>query len=374
MKQIFSFLTFASIVLVIFFSGTCKNDSPVKPPPPPVSPDTTSHEYEWRAWLVGGWGTHLDDVFALSPDFAIAVGEIDDSSEYPRPHNCYIWNGTDLEPYSLPINNNDTVTINSNYSDNIINSIWMFRRDNIWYAMDNKSTYAHLTIAEGDTNIKSESNLVRTDINGAIGQRIFAKDTNDIFFGGTLGAVIQYHNNNWTRYNLETARNYVTDLWGLTSNNVYMCANGGDRGFFYRYDGAAWNLLWTDYLPSLSDSVFFGQITSIWGVQDQDSIWTAGLWLGKMKKDGTGKIKIIRSLQPYGILRIRGSKCNNVFFVGGMGAILHYNGSTLHFYDEFYGNDWILNSLTVLENDVFIVGRIYGAKAGVFIHGKRIHK
>ena len=370
MTQIFSFLTFASIVLVIFFSGTCKNDSPVKQPHPPASPDTTSHEIEWTAYTVGDWGTHLDDVFALSPDFVIAVGKVWDSSQYPYKNNCYLWDGTSLKAISIPINNNDTVTINSKYRDPEINSIWMFRRDNLWYAMENKSTYAHVTIANGDTNLKSENNFVRTDISGAIGMAIWARDTNDIFFGGWQGGVMRYNNKIWTRYKIETGGNPVTDLCGLNSDNVFMCADGGNSGYFYHFDGNNWNLKWSDSYPSLSDSAVFGAISCFWGLPDADSIWIAGLWLGKMKSDGSGKVNIIKSLQPFGLYKIRGSKWNNVFFVGGIGAIMHYNGSTLHFYDEFYRNDWWLKSVAVLEKDVYIVGEIYGAQAGIFIHGK----
>ncbi len=369
MKQLFSFLTFGCITLLALFAGTCKNDSPVKPPSP-TPPDTTSHEVVWDVHIVGDWGTHLDDVFALSPDFVIAVGKVQDSSQYPYPNNCYLWDGNSLKPFSMPINNNDTVTIDSKYRDGEINSIWMFRRDNLWYAMDNKSTYAHLTIANGDTNLKSENNFVRTDISGAMGWAIWAKDTNDIFFGGSQGGIIRYHDKVWIRYKIETVRNGITDLWGLNSDNVFMCANGGNSGYFYRYDGSNWNLLWTNSFPSLADSVNFGQVHCTWGLPNSDSIWIAGMWLGKMKKDGSGKVRLIKSLESYGLNKIRGSKWNNIFFVGGMGAILHYNGNSLHFYNDYYGNNWVFTSVAVLDNNVYIVGRIYGAQAGIFIHGK----
>lgn len=124
-------------------------------------------------------------------------------------------------------------------------------------------------------------------------------------------------------------------------------------------------------MPSLSDSTEFGAPICVWGLPNEDSIWIAGLWLGKMKSDGSGKVRVLQSLQPYGIGKIRGNKWNNVFFVGGIGAIWHYNGSTLHFYNDFYRNNWWLKSVAVLANDVYIVGEIYGAQAGIFIHGKR---
>ena len=181
---------------------------------------------------------------------------------------------------------------------------------------------------------------------------------------------MRYHNKLWKRFNLETGGNPVTDLWGLNSDNIFMCANGGNSGYFYHFDGSNWNLLWTNTFPSLSDSAMFGQVHCVWGLPNEDSIWIAGMWLGKMKNDGSGKVRLIKSLESYGLNNIRGNKWNNVFFVGGIGAILHYNGSSLHFYDDFYGNGWWLKSVAVLENDVYIVGEIYGAQAGIFIHGK----
>lgn len=372
MKRFFPLLLFSLAIALFCGSSSCGDDPPAKPTVKAAPLDTTSHEFSWSYWQIGDWGssTLFYDLFALSPDFVIAVGRINDSSQYPRVNNCYIWDGVSLNPFSLPINNNDTVTINSEYRSREINSIWMFRRDNFWYAMDNKGTYSHLTIASGDTNLKTENSFVRADVDGAIGTRIWAQDTSDIFFGGSHGDVMRYQNGIWTRYNIQTSGNWVKDLWGTSPDNVFMCAHSEIPSYFYRFDGNKWNLIWTDAFGSLADSVQFGLPQCVWGLPNDDSIWIAGLWLGRMKNDGSGKVRVIKSVQPHGIRRIRGNKWNNVFFIGGIGAIWHYNGNTIHVYTDFYRNNWELTALAVFDNDVFIAGYVYGGGA-IFIHGKR---
>jgi hypothetical protein len=63
-------------------------------PAPPIShaPDTTSHDWTFTMYEVGGMNTTLEDVFALSPDYALAVGKIERTGPYIRPQvNAFLW-------------------------------------------------------------------------------------------------------------------------------------------------------------------------------------------------------------------------------------------------------------------------------------------
>ncbi len=68
-----------------------------------------------------------------------AVGKIERTGPYIRPQvNAFLWNGSSLTPISLPIDPNDTLTIDphkhpdTQSSYPILNALWVFRRDNIW--------------------------------------------------------------------------------------------------------------------------------------------------------------------------------------------------------------------------------------------------
>ncbi len=370
MKRLISFLAFGCITLLVLFAGTCNNDSPVKPPPAP--PDTTSHDYQFRLYEVGGINSVFYDVAALSPDFVIATGKFEGMGNSDHPTNAFMWDGLDLKPISLPINPHDTFTVNPPTSFRIVTNIWNFRRDHMWYSNDYGAA-AELTITGKDTNVMNINYRKRSDIAPSFGGRIWAKDTSEIYFGNEQGIMYKYKSGTWTPITPATKGGRIDDLWGFNSQNIWITTTEYDsmNDTFQRFDGKNWSLLWHRTLPSLSDSVLFGAPRAIWGTNDDDSIWVSGLYLGRMKKDGTGKVKALRDITNGGVLRIRGSAKNNVFFVGYVGMILHYNGRSIKEYQNFVDPSIKFNSVATLENEVFIVGSKRWGGA-IFVHGYKI--
>ncbi|MBZ0178536.1 MAG: hypothetical protein K8F36_04515, partial [Melioribacteraceae bacterium] len=59
----------------------------------------------------------------------------------------------------------------------------------------------------------------------------------------------------------------------------------------------------------------------------------------------------------YNIERIRGSSSNNVFAVGHLGGIAHFNGVDWNTYEELKDRAISYYSTFVTENKVFIVGQ-----------------
>ena len=98
----------SAFLLLLLFSA-CSEKAPPEPQEPPP-PDTTSHKWEFTMYEVGGLSSTLEDVSALSPAYAIAVGTMQETGGLPRI-NSYLWDGTSLQPMNLPIYANDTVTI-----------------------------------------------------------------------------------------------------------------------------------------------------------------------------------------------------------------------------------------------------------------------
>ena len=216
--------------------------------------------------------------------------------------------------------------------------------------------------------------MTRSDFMPSPGLRIWAKDTSELYFAGRNGSVMAYKNGEWKSIPAATGNaGDAESIFGTASDNIFLTILGrlGYSNVCFRYDGKGWRTIWDVSMPSLSPTVYFGLPICMWGDKTDDSIWVAGLWLGRMRKDGMGTIRAIEDLDPDGFYRIHGSARNNVFFCGDDGLLLHYNGSTLHRYTEFKGKGIRLMAVACLEDDVFIVGdRYFGG--GIFIHGKRI--
>ena len=366
MKQIFSYLTFGCMVLLTLFAGTCKNDSPVKPPPPPAPPDTTSHEIEWTEYVFPGSG-ELEDVWAFSADFAIAVGRIQDPSFSNEQLNSYIWDGKSWKLRGIPMQyfNGDTNTINWKLYGPGFTGIWGFRRDNIWFSsFASNNAYTHMTIVGNDTMIKTEALAER-----GLG-RIWAKDTNEIYFAGDFGGIIRYDARTFIKlFSNPSITQPFRELWGFSSKDIYTSVY--PNGFCYKYDGTTWSNF-RDASNPLSDSVFFGLPAAFGGTTDDDSMWVAGLWLARMKKDGTGKIRPIINIQQNGVERIRGTSKNNMFFMSRFGPIYHYNGSTLKYYPNFSSGGNEFTSISIVGKDIFIAGyKYFGGTQPLIIHGKQ---
>jgi hypothetical protein len=352
-----------------------------EPPAPPVTPgpDTTSHNWEFTLYEVGGMNTVLTDVAALSPDCAIAVGKVQMPGTFPEI-NAFVWNGTNLTPINLPMYPHDTVTIDPHHNNTTwagwprLNAIWAFRRDNIWYSSET-GAIAHMTIRGKDTCVKQETYLSVGEQIGFASMRIWAKDTSELYFGGYQGRVARYKNGVWTAMPLTIQGQLgdARDIFGTSSENILLSIVGNlnYKSACFRYDGTSWKVLY-DYGPSLSPTVEFGLPLCFWVDPSEDSLWIAGLWLGRMQKESFGPVRAVEELNPYGVIKIHGSKWNNVFFCGYRGTIIHWNGHDLRRYENYLDQSITLHSVFALENDVFIVGtRYFGG--GVFIHGRRVN-
>ncbi len=350
--------------------AACSEKQPTAPPVPPP-PDTTSHNWEFTMYEVGGMNTTLKDVYALSPDYAITVGRIEGVITQPFV-NAYLWNGSSVDGISLPISPHDTVTIHPDVGTKNLAAVWTFRRDNLWYTAGDEGAIAHMTIKGADTSVRQETYQTIGDEIGYSTERIWAFDTSTIYFGGRNGRAAIYRLGVWSYIPVSPSNTaYVRDLFGTIPANVFALLddNSGKRDYgSYRYDGTQWTAFWRSGFPSLCPEKQFGLPTCCWGSPDDDSLWIAGLWLGRMPKGGKESVRFV--IDNVEVLRIRGSARNNVFFCGFDGCILHFNGATLKRYRDFEGRRIKLNAIACLKDDVFIVGdRYFGG--GVFIHGRR---
>ncbi|MDT8324703.1 MAG: hypothetical protein RRA94_11355 [Bacteroidota bacterium] len=319
----------------------------------------------------------MSGLFALSPDFVVAVGR----SVGPSPVRAFRWDGMGLLPMTLPYRLDfraDTSTTNfppEAYRSSSLTDVWFFRRDNFWITDFDGAT--HVTIAGGDRDTMVY-NIRYSFYEGFQPERLWAYDSSNVFFlNDDADAVYQWRHRDrsWERHDLSYPSmpfdNRAFDIWGTSQNSVFIHTNGGLK----RYDGSQWHTVWDRSMPSLCDSATFGVPISGWAAADEDSMWITGLYIGRMRKDGTGKVTYRHSGKTasggsFDCRIVRGSAKNNVFFAGLGGNLVHFNGRTFRVFEEFRDLGTPFYRLAVFDNDVFIIGN-QNFNGGVFVHGHR---
>jgi hypothetical protein len=303
--------------------------------------DTTSHNYMWTIDTIGGIGSGLLDVFAVSEDDVWAVGDID-TGVYP-PFNAMHWNGHQWELKRVRKTDNNIISS--------IRSIWHFSNINIWLAAG--SIY-HWTGGLAQLSYQRDINTSETV------EKLWAGSLSDIYGVGNEGIIVHYNNNTWQRMNSGTQLQ-LTDICGFSDATIFIVGSSSstlDNVFLVfknnqlhqRIDDAIWRK------------------KSVWGIAS-DRLYVAGS--GLFFYDGTNlnSLPWPSNLPFIHIENLRGSEENNIFMVGHFGFVAHYNGSTWHYFGEI-SRDITLQSVAVLENEVFAVG--YDSFFGYLYHGRRI--
>ena len=192
---------------------------------------------------------------------------------------------------------------------------------------------------------------------------IWAKDTSELYFGGRSGKLMRYDNGGWTNLPVATEGENIDQIFGYRDGTLYVRSV---HTLLRLIDGRS-TIIWNRSMPSLSDSVYFGAPSFIWGNEKSDSAWINGLRVGRIRRDGVGKVTVLLESHYTGM---HGTSDKDMFFVGFDGLITHYNGASFRHYYDFAGKSIRLLSVMVTGNDVFIAGdRYFGG--GVFIHGTR---
>ncbi len=356
----------SAFLLMLVFSA-CSEKVPPEPQEPPP-PDTTSHDWSFTMYEVGGMNTTLRDVAVLSTDYALAVGKVE-SFVFPKI-NAYLWDGYSLKPVSLPMYPHDTITIDPQKNPVTsggwlsLNAIWAFRRDNLWYSTD-YGAVAHLTTRGQDTCVHQETWMSRVDFNPPPGNCIWARDTSELYFGGDEGKLLRFAKGQWSQIPVETGGESVDQLFGYSDGSLFVRS----AHTLLRLVGGISSIIWNRSMPSLSDSVYFGAPDFYWATEASDSAWIGSLYVARIRRDGSGKATVMLVSQ---YRAIHGNHDNDVFIVGYDGLITHYNGASFKHFHDFSGMSIRLLAVKMTGNEVFIVGdRYFGG--GIFIHGKRTH-
>ena len=307
-----------SFVLFVLFSLctlTCKKEPPVVSPLPNV-PDTTSHNFTFTQYTLGGTGgsSYFKDVAIINDTDIWAVGAIYTSPD--TMYNAAHWDGRKwtLNRIMFPLCN-----MNGNPQGSgpyLAEGIFALSPNDIWFSCD-------VSLVHWDGQ-----NFQSVCMPLGYGQRNLGKmwgTDGELYLVGTNGFIAKYSNGTWTEMGSGTDYD-LTDVWGSPDGSVVWASGWRNynvdtaQGILLRYDGTSWRTVWkrgANTTPPYGDYV-----SSLWCQKHVFTSTNYGVYIQSMSGVDTAVQSLSLNRFPY---RIRGSSENNVVMVGDFGMIWHYN-------------------------------------------------
>ncbi|MFH2010612.1 MAG: glucosyltransferase-I, partial [bacterium] len=169
----------------------------------------------------------------------------------------------------------------------------------------------------------------------------WASSSSNAFAVGDTGTVAHYDGASWQEMTVPVASDLdVTAVWGLREDQVYAV---GENGTLLIFDGSAWSAVTHSYHP---------YFTGVWAAGPEEVILVGDG--GVYGYDGSGID--LRAFDPgWWLWDVWGSSDSDIFAVGELGLILHYDGVAWSEMDS--GTEQTLNAVwgSSPEN-VFAVG------------------
>ena len=315
-----SVVTFPAILAALVLALAACNDHTAQPPP--AGPDTTSHDFSYRTFVIGEPGSILYDVAVINDTLAYAVGEIytlDSAGKVDlTPYGIAIWNGRDWRLHRVK------AFYRPDYGALIrAFGIFAFSASDVWladgdvYHWDGSSdTMTIHRIGVNGTN----PNPILDEYQGVI--KIWGSSPSDLYAVGVRGAAAHFNGTSWRRIESGTTAP-IQDVWGArdpkTGEQTVLCAASDPTWFSdqriirLHADGTA---------DTLARNIN-RKVASVW-FRSMEKIFTAGSGVFIHSRDAPWVEQA--ALPPYFTFRVRGQNDNDVFAVGDRGLIAHNNG------------------------------------------------
>jgi hypothetical protein len=331
---------------------------------PPINQvDTTSHNISWQVDMLGdGNSSLLYDVAILSDTLVYAVGEIYkvDSSGHsydPRPYNLIRWNGTrwDLE----------RVTVHSYYGwvTPVLTGIIAFSPDDVWTV--GTDPYHFNGTAWEDFDIRrllSDDSLTVS--------RGWGSSSTGMYFGGHWGNLIHYDGTHWQKLSSGTKME-ILDIYGAPSGqgaNYEILALACDP--YSSPDHRMLQLIGQTVL-TLPQSGITEPLNTLWFVPGKQYYAAgSGVYQKNTLADATWRNQP-HDITIYYTEAVRGTGTNDVFLVGNVGDIMHFNGNIWHSYQpQTQLHPGYYRSVAVKGDQIFAVGGT--ASLAAVARGRRV--
>ena len=306
---------------------TCKKE-PTVVPPPISGLDTTSHNFTWTTYTIGGSGgsSYFKDVAIVSDTDIWAVGAIYASAD--TMYNAVHWDGTKWQLKDIPFIGSCSAVL---YPP--LQGIWVFGHNNILFT--NGGSVVHFDGIKAEMDCGMNSLLL-----GAI-NKILAITPENIYVVGNGGTMVHYDGSTWTKQLSGTTID-LRDVWGSSNGSIVWASGYSDdnsQSVLLMYNGTQWKTIWTR--QGGVTHPYGDLVTSVWGIKHLFTATNLGVYTQDITGIDTARQSLSIDHFPY---RIRGSAENNVAVVGDFGMIWHYNQT-----------DWKLLNETNLDQPFYSV-------------------
>ncbi len=309
------------LVSICVISMQCKDDGVA----PPSGLDTTSHNFIFTQCTFGGQGgsSYFKDVAILDDGDIWAVGEI---YTIDSMYNAAHWDGVGWH----------LKKINVNYKGNIITppleGAFAFSPLDIWMV---GSFPIH-----GDGTSWTLYQLQDMGLSVSV-SKAWGTSSSDIYFVGVQGGIVHYDGATWTKLASGTTLD-VQDVFGaanpLTGATEVLAVASQP---WSNFDRTILQISGTTVTTLPNDSIQYS-LSTVWFVPGSVYyVAGSGVYQKHRLSEPTWSNGVY-DITHYYIYSMRGNAANDIVAVGGMGEVLHYNGTTWKsYYDQtklVYGN------------------------------------
>lgn len=290
--------------------------------------DSTSHDFNWQAFVLGdGAASTLNDVAVINDTLIYAVGNIelrDSTGQFTgMRHNVGCWNGTEWKTLRLryfpPGSIGDSLT-------GVGTAIFAPNPNDIWLVAD---------VVYHFDGVKW-SCFYNTGADGA--NRIWGDGSGNLWLVGNSGMVVYKNGDAWTKLGSGTSYDFE-NVWG--ANGKVFCVT----------DGAEVMSISASTVTDTKDWPG-GSLRGLW-FADNSPVYVAGQ--GIWKKDARGWLQMSGPPSAF-FTAIRGNGVNDLIITSWGGNTAHYNGSTWKVYGELSNPAWALQSVAINHDVIAAVG------------------
>jgi hypothetical protein len=361
--RVFIRTIFFSFPVAIVLAG-CTEPTPPPLPPPKLEQlrDSTSHDYTWEYMVLGGFGSSMSAVAADADDNVWAVGDIDLGYDIPSTPPGRIGNRANavhitprgIKMYAIQI---------KHWSD-------------VGYA-----ALRGVTLHDGDPTFWVGLSRTRL-LKDSVDMRFFP-DRDGLSPGisyyapGIDGHVYEYGGKGYLGRFIGPRFTRFEQLPSGTAKTVRSFTQTGPDEFYI----GGWN---HDSTGGIFHHLRDGGITPIWKetgrrfpITYATAIWSSRerlhavcpdfIYMQSLAEPAAWDTLYLPSPTPERIIGLpicaAGRADNDVFYAGHYATVLHYNGRSLHFYDEIpkrFPDGCVLYDIAVTDNHVFVVGQHNG--------------
>ncbi|MBN8705497.1 MAG: hypothetical protein J0L62_06450 [Bacteroidetes bacterium] len=286
--------------------------------------DSTSHEFTWQIDTLGARGSILRDVVIVNDTCVWVVGEINviDNDTGDR-YNAAMWNGKVWKKYRILLPD-----WADDFSAMLINCIW-YDGTGLW-VFSNVGSYAKFKI-DGEVLFTGKT-LARK----GTPKKIWGYSPDRFYLVGTGGSLTWYDGKDF--HLLETGTTIdLLDIWGLNENEVWAC------GYIHN-TGVSTIVRIKNRIAETVKNQLPGNLilmSSVFSVRNNEMLLSAEGRIYRFQTEHPEKLKVeLIGKSPLYMkalgYRIRGRE-NDLWVAGVRGALWHFNGSSWHSNEQFYG-------------------------------------